>query len=224
MVTGRMGTERGKHGLRLAAPWYLHPAEEPAAWQRLVGGTDLAFAVVNAANGPVPADAYYRAALAGGSRTPLVGYVDTAYGTRPAETVLAEAASWLGQPAVTGIMLDCVPTIVRQGQWHLGLIEQIRDLGAQLVVANPGMPPDAALVQRADVTCVAEFAYTTFQEWSPPEELADMPSHRLWMLAHDVPAGEQTKALELLESFGAGLGWVTEGVLPNPWATLPESW
>ncbi len=219
-----MKARTGKEPLRLAAPWYVHPATDPPAWERLLAGSSLAFAVVNAANGPAPQDGYYRAALAGGSKTPLVGYVDTAYGARPADMILAEARSWLETSPVSGIMLDCVPTVLRQGSWHLGLIEQIRDLGAELVVVNPGLPPDPALVQRADVTCVAEFAWNTFQNWAPPVSLRDVPPHRMWMLAHDVPASEQRAALELFGSLGAGLGWVTEGVLPNPWATLPVSW
>lgn len=213
-----------EHPLRLAAPWYVHPASNPPAWERMLGGSDLAFAVVNASNGPAPGDKYYQEVLAGGSQTPLVGYVDTAYGARPAELILAEVHSWLETAPVSGIMFDCVPTVIRQDSWHLGLIDQARDLGAGTVVVNPGVPPDPALVQRADVTCVAEFDWATFQKWNPPEALRDMPAHRLWMLAHGVPAAEQPEAEQLLASFGAGLGWVTEGVLPDPWSTLPERW
>lgn len=218
------GMDDGAGAIQLAAPWYVHPASDPAAWDRLTNGSALAFAVVNAANGPAPDDPYYKPVLAAGSATPLLGYVDTAYGSRPAETVLAEARLWLEIPAVQGIMLDCVPSVLRQGAWNLDMIERLRELGAETVAVNPGTPPDPALIQHADVTCVAEFDWATFQNWTPPDSLRGLAPERLWMLTYDVPPAEQPRALALLQSLGAGMGWATEGVLPNPWATLPAFW
>lgn len=210
--------------VRLAAPWYLHPAVAPDAWWRLLAGSELAFAVINPANGPSVGDPYYSPLLATGSHTPLLGYVDVGYGSRPRADILDDVTAWLDSAPVVGIMLDCVPPGPSQGLWDLGLIARVRALGAHLVVANPGMPPDPRLVWEADLTCVAEFDWATLRSWRPPAWIADMDAGRLWMLVHDVPAREQSEALRRVAELGAGYGWVTSGTIPDPWSVLPERW
>ena len=209
--------------LRLAAPWYVHPAEAPAAWNSLLTGSDLSFAVVNAANGPSPWDPYYREVLGGQSMTPLAGYVTVDYGRRPSVLVLKDVQDWLSLPAVSGVMFDCVPP-VESGEWRLSLIEEARWAGAQLVAANPGRPPSLDLVAAADVTCVGEYGWATFRKWKKPDYLDACPSDRQWILVHGVPEQDQGEALEKIRSEGAGLGWATSGELPNPWAVLPLAW
>lgn len=209
---------------RGAAPWYVHPLEDPEAWASLLAGTDLAFAVVNAASGPDLDDAAYRVVLSQPARTKLVGYVNVDYGARPPADVLRDAQSWLAYPGVSGIMLDCVPVAPSEKLWNVGLIRLLRDLGAGLVIANPGTPPSSELVWEADVTCVAEYDWDAFQSWEPPEALAALPAERLWMLVHNVPPGEQQEALRMISRKGAAHGWATSGSLPNPWATLPARW
>lgn len=228
MVTGSPEAEAGAgpgSAARLAAPWYVHPAEDPRSWRRLLAGTSLGFAVINVASGPGSSgDPYYGPALAAGSHTPLVGYVDVSYGARPVDEVLDDVRVWLRRYPVCGVMLDCVPSVVRQGHWGLEVIDRVRELGAQLVVANPGLAPDPLIVERADVTCVAEYDWSFFQQWEPPALLAQLAPERLWMLVHNVPRTEQDRALELAASLGAGLAWATSGTMPNPWATLPARW
>ncbi len=210
---------------RSAAPWYVHPAEDPAAWQRLVGGSELAFAVVNADNGPGPAaDPYYGPALAGGSRTPLVGYVDVAYGSRPRPQIMADVQTWADRYGVTSVMLDCVPAELTAGHWSLGLVDELRAAGVQQVVANPGRPPAPELLSAVDVTCVAEYAWDFYRTWQPPHWLSDYDPARIWHLIHDVPVSEQQQARELAGRRGAGFVWPTAGRLPNPWSTLPGTW
>lgn len=210
--------------VRLAAPWYIHPAEDEAAWQRMLNGETPQLAVVNIASGYREQDPYYAPILERQWPGTLLGYVNAAYGQRPASEILAEATRWLEQPAISGIMLDCVPSQIHQGHWELGVIEQLRSIGAGTVVANPGTLPDPALIEHADLTCVAEQDWQDFQGWQPPAWLRDHAAERLWMLVHNVPSGEQQRALQLCASRGAGYAWVTSGQLPNPWSTLPETW
>ncbi len=209
-----------------AAPWYVHPAEDPAAWRRLLSGrNELAFAVVNPANGPGPVDdPYYPQVLAEGSATALLGYVNVDYGRRDPEDVLADVRDWHRRYPVSGVMLDCVPSQVRQASWDLAMIDRVREAGAATVVVNPGTPPAPELVLRADVTCVAEQDWSSFRNWQPPDWLHELPARRQWMLLHDVPIEQQGEAMELIGRRGAGLGWVTAGTMPNPWAVLPAVW
>lgn len=203
-----------------AAPWYLHPVEDPVAWARLRSGEDaLAFAVVNVDNGPGRAvDPLYRDALAG-VRTPLVGYVDVNYGQRHPETVAAELVAWRVHYGITGVMLDRVPPS-SVGHWSLEVIDDLRAAGASVVVANPGRPVPAELVLRADVTCVAEMAWDTYRGHLAPPPQA--PPERVWHLIHSCPATHQVEAIARARRGGAGLSWATAGCLPNPWRTLQE--
>jgi hypothetical protein len=77
----------------LLIPLYVHPAEDPGAWHRLITAADRTYGVVlNPANGPGDAPDPAFAAVAGALRTAgarLLGYVDTDYGTRAAAVVAA---------------------------------------------------------------------------------------------------------------------------------------
>ncbi|WP_336660868.1 spherulation-specific family 4 protein [Leucobacter sp. USHLN153] len=209
---------------RLAAPWYVHPLEEPDAWRRLQAHRELAFAVVNVRNGFADDDEAYREVLEAPFATPLLGYVDTSYGERTEAEILAEAERWLALPSVRGILLDQVPSQLRQRNWQLGTIDRLRELGAETVAANPGVLPDPHLIETADVTCVMENNWLEFLHWQPSPSLLGTDPDRVWMLLHGVPKAEQTTALAVCAERGAGLAWVTAGRLPNPWATLPAGW
>lgn len=208
--------------MRRAAPWYLHPLESPAAWERLrTGEAGLAFAVVNVANGPgTGVDDGYRHALTD-VRTPLVGYVDVAYGHRSSDSVLADLAAWQEQYAVTAVMLDQVPPLA-SGHWHPGVIDRLRSSGATAVVVNPGCPASAELILQADVTCLAEMAWSTYARHNRGP--AGVDPARVWHLIHSCPRARQPEAVARAEASGAGLCWTTAGEPPNPWRTLPESW
>ena len=210
---------------RPAAPFYVHPLEAPDAWARLRAGTGLAFAVVNVADGPGDdRDDAYRAALAPGCATPLVGYVDVAYGRRPVAAVLADAAAWRSQWGVRSVMLDQVPSAPRAGAWSLDVIDALRAQGAERVVTNPGTVPHPELLDAADATCVVEGGPRTHAAACFPAWLRAVDPARVWHLLHSCPAPLQPAALALAGRRGAGLAWATAGRLPNPWARLQERW
>ncbi|CAM5719124.1 hypothetical protein SGLAM104S_09451 [Streptomyces glaucescens] len=80
--------------MSLLVPLYVHPAEDPAAWHRLVSRAADTYAVVlNPASGPGrTADPAFAAAAAAlrtaGAR--LLGYVDTDYGARDPARIAAD--------------------------------------------------------------------------------------------------------------------------------------
>lgn len=183
------------------------------------GEAGLDFAVVNVANGPGRGvDPSYTDALTA-VLTPLVGYVDVDYGRRHLDAVVADLVAWRLQYGITGVMLDRVPRSPT-GHWSLEVIDGLRADGATTVIANPGCPVPAELVLRADVTCVAEMAWTTYRHHLAPPPGA--PPERVWHLIHSCPARHQMDAIGRARRHGAGLGWVTSGSLPNPWRTLQE--
>lgn len=98
--------------MSLLIPLYVHPAEDPGAWHRLITSADRTYGVVlNPANGPgeAPDPAFTAAAgalRAAGAR--LLGYVDTDYGTRPAADVVEDARRHREWYAADGCFLDRV--------------------------------------------------------------------------------------------------------------------
>lgn len=208
--------------MRRAAPWYLHPLQDPSAWDRLrTGSVGLDFAVVNVANGPGDAvDACYRDALVG-VRTPLIGYVDVAYGRRERAAILRDVDAWREYYGVTGVMLDQVPTRM-QGRWRPSLIDRIRAAGTSFVVANPGCATPGSLLRRADVTCVSELDWAAYARLLP--DPAPAGPERIWHLIHSCPVDQQPAAVALAGARGAGFCWATAGTLPNPWQVLQEVW
>ena len=206
----------------MGAPWYVHPAENPAAWDDLLTVSHEGFAVVNIQNGYRAGDPYYAPLLSRTAATALLGYVDVAYGDRPVSEILDESAAWLEHLAIVGVMFDRVPPVVSQCWWDVEIIDEVRGIGAQMVAVNPGVVPQQGVVAAADVTCVAELAWQDFCWWQAPSWLASVERHKVWMLLHGVPAARQTAALSLCGERGAGYAWATAGTLPNPWSTLPD--
>ena len=213
--------------LRSAAPWYMHPAEDPGAWKGLWAGGRLAFAVVNVDDGPgtAPDHDYYQTVFAEPSKTPLLGYVSVGYGDRSASVVRREALAWREWYGVSGLMLDEVPAVAQRNSWSLDLIDQLRVDGATQVVANPGTVPVPELLLSADVTCVYEGPWDVYRGLRPPPRwLRRTDPNRQWHLVHSCPAPALPAARRLAARRGAGYLWATPGTLPNPWRTLPEEW
>ena len=206
---------------RLAAPWYLHPALDGDAWQAM-RAAGLAFAVVNVHNGPGSGpDPDYATVLRPASTTPLISYVDVAYGGRPFRDVCDDVRRWSDLYGITGIFLDQVPETEALGDWRIGRVDELRALGCDRVVANPGTPPAVAVIREADVTCVIETDWTSYHLQRLPEFLADEDPDRQWHLVHSVPAWADVDIVRTAAERGAALSWATRGRLPNPWA---EGW
>jgi hypothetical protein len=220
-----MAAEQLVSATAFGVPWYVHPAADPAAWDELLTlAPMLGFVVVNVNDGPGGVDdPYYPAALAPLAGIDLVGYVDLAYGDRPVAEVFADVGRWMtmaGAP-VRGIMFDQVPSGGRALVHLNGLAAAARRAGAAMVIANPGVVPQPDLLEIFDVTCVFEGDAQAYAAFRPPPWLREVPPARVWHLVHSCPADEVLATLEGTADRGAGLAWVTDGVLPNPWDHLP---
>lgn len=204
-----------------AVPFYLHPAEHPAAWDALLtGDLGVEFAVVNVSDGPGGAvDEYYHPVLSRPRAVELVGYVDVGYGHRPVGQVLYDAALWREWYGVTGVMLDRVPAAPREGAWSLEVVTALREAGVDKVVANPGTVCDPDLVAAADVTCVAEWGWDLIEAGLPLPRVPAAPE-KVWHLVHGVPPDSFATARARCTDAGAGLVYVTDATLPNPWGRL----
>ncbi|WP_328990167.1 spherulation-specific family 4 protein [Kribbella sp. NBC_01245] len=210
---------------RLAIPWYVHPAEDPGQWTRLAElAGQLAFVVVNIANGPGDADdPYYPAALAAlrSSGVHFYGYVDTAYAQRGIVQVAADVRAWLERYDVDGIMFDQVAPGPDGLGYNRMLALIARQAGARCIVANPGVEPCPELPGLFDVTCVFEDEFAAHGRGGVAERTVG--PDRLWHLVYGVPADAIDAVLERVEAEGVGLAFVTDRPGPHPWTGLPSS-
>jgi hypothetical protein len=208
---------------RAALPWYVHPAEDPAAWHRLAGRTPRpSFVVVNVHNGPgSPDDPWYPEALAQLRGTRLVGYVDLAYGERPVAEVAADVATWLDRYRVGGVMLDQFPADAASTRRCVEYVSAARRAGAGYVVGNPGVVPPLGHLALLDVTCVFEGSAEAYACFAPPSGLSRVPRNRVWHLVHSCPPDDLPRMTARAERLGAGHAFVTDRVMPHPWGGFP---
>ncbi|HET6296491.1 MAG TPA: spherulation-specific family 4 protein [Kribbella sp.] len=213
--------------LRLAIPWYLHPAEAPEQWAELIKQAQLgrvAFAVVNVDSGPgAEEDPYYPRALAslreGG--VPLHGYVDTDYSARPAKDVMADVATWLNRYQVEGIMFDRVSPDPANLPYYQPIAAFARQAGIKTLVGNPGMVPHTDYLETFDVSCVFENLDGMHRRLATMASPEGIPPERLWHLVYGVPQSGFEATLNRVASQGAGLAFVTDQTGGNPWNGLP---
>ncbi|MFG2294509.1 spherulation-specific family 4 protein [Streptomyces sp. NPDC048603] len=208
--------------MRLLVPLYVHPAEDPGAWARLIGAADRTYAVVlNPANGPGPRpDPAFRAAAdalrAAGAR--LLGYVDSAYGARPAAENTAEFLrhrEWYG---VDGCFLDRATPSGEGLRACRRLVRSMRRLGAGTVVLNPGVHPAPGYLRLADLVVTFEGHWSTYvSSFSRPAWTLRHPPERFCHLVYGVPAPLAPLAVRTARERGAAVSGPVTGDLPNPW-------
>lgn len=192
---------------------YVHPVLAPEAWQAL-GRADLkqGFAVANVANGPgTEPEVAYQAVL-GDS---LLGYVDSAYGARDLDVLVADLERWRSLYRITGVFLDQVTSHPQNAP---GLVAGLREAGASRVVVNPGVEPDPVWCQVADVVVTFEGPWSEYQKYVPADWLRNVPPARLCHLVHSVPAGLPASAVVARTvAADAGIAGIGRGQMPNPW-------
>lgn len=208
----------------VAVPWYVHPAEDPDAWARLARGEQpTSFVVVNVHDGPgSPDDPYYPVALDSLVRHRLLGYVSLAWGRRPATDVRRDIGTWLDRYPVAGVMLDEFPSGGPTSSW-LPAVRAARDLGAGLVVGNPGVVPDPAILEALDVTCVFEGTADAHARVERFPALAGVAPDRIWHLIHSCAPEQLLGAQQRAAELGAGHAFATDRGLPHPWGGLPRA-
>jgi hypothetical protein len=209
----------------LLVPLYVHPAEDPAAWHRLVSRAADTYAVVlNPASGPGrTADPAFAAAAAAlrtaGAR--LLGYVDTDYGARDPARIAADLRrhqEWYG---ADGCFLDQVTASPHGLPACRRLVRGLRRLGASTVVLNPGVHPAPGYARLADLIVTFEGSWSTYvSAFSRPSWTTRQPPRRFCHLVYGVPRPLVPLAVRTARERGAAVCGPVTGDLPNPWAGL----
>lgn len=201
----------------LAVPAYFHPAREATDWARLCAAEPLGLVVVNPASGVgAAADPAYRpvcAALRARPEVLLAGYVDTAYGTRPAADVLAEAAGYERYYGIGAVFLDQVSSGADALDHYTQLTARLRGHGSTAVVLNPGVVPHPGYRAIADTVVTFEGPWSAYRHREPDGPGPGRTCH----LVHATPRDLLDTARGHARQLGTDLAYVTSRALPNPW-------
>jgi hypothetical protein len=210
---------------QLVVPAYFHPADKPRQWQWLADHAALIrMVVLNVANGSgtKPLDAFRSAVdqlhQAGIS---VVGYVDTDYGRRDTEAVLAELGRFQDWYGVTGACLDQVSTTAEDLGHYAAMADRVRATGAEIVFFNHGAHPVPEYAPLADLIGTFEGPWQAYQRLRVPGWTRRWPPSKCYHVVHSVPAKLIPDAWRLAARRKAGAMYITERSGPNPYDGLP---
>ncbi|MGY0021342.1 spherulation-specific family 4 protein [Streptomyces sp. cg35] len=212
--------------MSVLVPLYVHPAENPAAWQALVRAAPQLYGVVlNAADGPgtAPDPAFAdasRALRAAGVR--VLGYVDTAYGARAARAVVTDVQRHRDWYGVDGCFFDQVAPGRHDLRGTRRLVHAARDSGAATVVLNPGVHPAPGYVRVADLLVTFEGHWSTYlRSFDAPSWTSRHAPEHFCHLVYGVPPTLASLAARTALRRGAGVHCAVPGVGANPWTRPP---
>ncbi len=220
-------------------PAYFYPAGQGQTYWNQLDAAAASIgvnAIMNPASGPgVAPDPNYVAAVnnlraAGGN---VLGYLPTTFGNRPAAAVLADIASYSAWYNVNGIFLDEMSNDASAA--HLAYSASIYSAvkaahPTWTVVGNPGTATDEAYFSyaggpAADVLVVFENTASAYATYTPSAWNASYPSSKFAHIIHTEPtATGMLGDIDLALARNAGMVFVTDDSLPNPYDTLPSYW
>jgi hypothetical protein len=179
--------------------------------------------VINPHNGPgLQEHEAYRKAVSEVRRagTRVLGYVRTAYGTRPPSEVTGDVDRYRSWYGVDGIFLDEASPDVALVPYYAALAQHVRAGAGRTVVLNPGVVPAREYFGVADVVVTFEGAaagYATAASAMPDWLRREPRDH----VAHLIYGASRDQALSAIGAGRAGYIYATSGLMPNPWRTLP---
>ncbi|AQS65888.1 spherulation-specific family 4 protein [Streptomyces pactum] len=211
--------------MSLLIPLYVHPAEDPRSWHRLIAAAGRTYGVViNPANGPGDAPDPAFAAAAGALRAAgarLLGYVDTDYGTRPAAEVAEDVRRHRQWYTADGCFLDRVSAAATELPAYRALVRGLRRRGSGPVVLNPGVHPAPGYARVADLVVTFEGPWSAYvSAFSRPDWTLRHPPERFCHLVYGVPEALTPLAVRTAHERGAAVCGPVTGEPPNPWSRL----
>ncbi|WP_328444958.1 spherulation-specific family 4 protein [Streptomyces sp. NBC_00386] len=211
--------------MSLLIPLYVHPGDDPGAWQRLTETADRTYGVViNPADGPGegPDPAFAAAADAlcsAGAR--LLGYVDTDYGARDPDLIADEVLRHRDWYGTQGCFLDRVAPTPKALPGCERLVRSLRGLGAAPVVLNMGVHPAPGYARCADLLVTFEGHWSTYvAAFSRPAWTVRHAPELFCHLVYGVPEALVPLAVRTARDRGAAVAGPVTGELPNPWSRL----
>jgi len=217
--------------MELLVPAYFYPVEN-SPWDDLAmaAASVPITAILNPNSGPGSSvDPNYVAVVnslrAAGGR--VIGYVATSYGSKSATTVKSQIDKYIDFYAIDGIFLDEMSTSSLKLSYYGDLYDYIKAKnGAYEVVGNPGTNTLESYLTTptADVLVTFEDSRTAYSSFAPDVWSDGYDASHFAHIVHTTSSGDLQTVLDLAAARNAGLIFVTDDVMSNPYDTLPAYW
>jgi hypothetical protein len=206
-------------------PAYFHPAVHPDQWEWLAEhAPQVRLVILNVQNGPgnTPQAPFKEVTeRLRGAGVPVIGYVDTNYGNRPADQIMADLGRYLDWYEVNGVCLDRVATAAASLAYYGALSARLRTLGAEVVFFNHGAYPAEAYAQHADLLGTFEGPWHAYRRLNVPPWTMAWPIEKFYHVVYSVPSERFGEATQLAIQRRAASVYITERGGSNPYDRLP---
>jgi hypothetical protein len=232
---------------RQLVPAYFYPSGSPNPWHTMCDAMnsegDGSTAVINPASGPgTSADPNYTAAVeyCQEDGQNVIGYVYTQYTKRSLATVEAAISAYYSfYPTIDGIFLDemaqtptataeCAGCTMTVESYYKTLYSYIHGVDSEAdAIGNPGAPAATAWqlnAPAADEVVTFEGSSASYATYSPPSWVLHKHSNEIANIVYSAPSTSLTTDCAKAETDNAGLVYVTNRGLPNPYEALPSYW
>lgn len=212
----------------LGVPAYFYPGTSDY-WERLIAA-GTRHVIVNPSSGPGGAEdplytAQIEACQAVGAK--CYGYVATTYGAKAAATLNGEVDDWYSfYPDINGIFFDEVSSDeadIVYYQTARAYVVSVATPGYGKVVLNPGTIPDEIYMSNADIVVTFEDSYANYLTYTAPSWVDAYSSEKYWHIIHTCTEANMPNAITLSKNRRAGVVFVTDDVMANPYDTMPPS-
>ena len=210
---------------RLVVPAYFHPAVHPGQWEWLaLHAAEIRLVILNIASGPgSKPEPVFQAAAArlheAGVR--VAGYVDTDYGRRPADQVLAEVRCYLDWYGAGGVCYDRAAGSAEHLGHYAALADGARTLGVDYVFFNHGVYPLEPYARHADLLGTFEGPWPAYRHLAVPRWVAAQDASKFYHVVYAVPPQRREDALLLAVRRRAASVYLTDRSGLNPYDELP---
>jgi hypothetical protein len=229
-VSSAMAFTPGKITMRVAPasgviiPLYSYPG---SGWnaiiqQKLAHPSVSITVIVNPASGPGgSADPNYATWINSlrSAGINVLGYVYTSYAARSASSVMADISAYKTWYAVNGIFLDEMSNVVGHESYYSALTGYVHSLGLATVVGNAGATVPASFIGTVDVIVIYENAGI------PSASALGSPTMGLTksgFATMSYGVSSLTSSSVSAVAAYAGYIYITDGVMPNPYSSLPS--
>lgn len=220
--------------LRVLVPAYFYPDQKGLdEWNRLIAAARRVpiIAVANVSSGPGAAvDTNYAKIIptAVKAGVTVIGYVNTAQGTRPIDEVEADIQRWVRfYPPIQGVFLDAQAPEASSVPYYQTIRRLIdRQIPGAVVISNPGTICRQEFFREpvADLTCIFEVT-SGFDTFEPPPWATEAIRRRCVALPYKIgPAALMKTYLARAVTMRLGAVYVTDAGGNNPWHRLPMYW